>query len=244
MSNAIATVAELFVYPIKSMAGVAVQEAHVGLDGLIGDRNYSFVRADQAARNSFPWMTARESARMLLYKPEFAAPPTPDQAEPPVKVRTPEGQLFDAGDSALREELVAKMGHPLFLLRSGRGVFDCQHVSLFSLATLSALAAEAGCAIDRRQFRANIYMEPASGQPFEEEAWTRSLLQIGDAIIGVTKRDSRCMIVNLDPDSATQNPRVLKTVAQGHQGQVGIYANVVRSGVIRVGDPIRMVSKL
>lgn len=244
MSNAIATVAELFLYPVKSMAGVAIEEAHVGLDGLLGDRNYSFVRADQAARNSFPWMTARESARMLLYKPEFAAHPTPDHAEPSVKVRTPEGDLHDAGDSALREELVAKMGHPLFLLRSARGVFDCQHVSLFSLATVGALAAEAGCPIDRRQFRANVYLEPASGQPFEEEAWTRCLLQNGDAIIGVTQRDSRCMMVNLDPESATQNPKVLKTVAQGHQGQVGIYANVVRPGVIRAGDPIRMISKL
>lgn len=244
MSNSIATVVELFLYPVKSMAGVAVEHAHVGLDGLLGDRNYSFVRADQAAGNSFPWMTARQSARMLLYKPEFAALPTPDQAEPPVRVRTPEGQLYEAGDSALGEELVAKMGHPLFLLKSARGVFDCQHLSLFSLATLSALAAEAGCSIDRRQFRANIYMEPASGKPFEEETWTRCLLQIGDVVIGVTKRDGRCMIVNLDPDTATQNPKVLKTVVQGHQGQVGIYANVVRPGMIREGDPIQIVSKL
>lgn len=100
MSSAIATVAELFLYPVKPMAGVAVQEAHVGLDGLLGDRNYSFVRADQGSRNSFPWMTARESARMLLYKPEFAHAPAPDNAEPLVKVRTPEGHLHDAGDAA------------------------------------------------------------------------------------------------------------------------------------------------
>lgn len=245
MSNEIATVTELFLYPIKSMAGIAVEEAHVGLDGLLGDRTYSFVRADQAARNSFPWMTARESARMLLYKPEFAQAPTPDQAEPAVKVRTPEGQMRDAGDPAFCEELADKMGHPLFLLKSARGIFDCQHVSLFSLATVKALAAEAGCAIDRRQFRANLYIEPASGKAFEEETWTKALLQVGgEAIIGVTQRDSRCMMVNLDPESVEQNPRVLKTVAQGHQGQVGIYANVVRPGVIRVGNFIRLVSKL
>jgi len=245
MSNSIATIAELFLYPIKSMAGVAVEEAHVGLDGLLGDRNYSFVRADQAARNSFPWMTARESARMLLYKPEFAQAPTPDHAESAVKVRTPEGQVHDADDASFCEELARKMGHPLFLLKSGRGIFDCQHVSLFSLATVRTLAAEASCAIDRRQFRANLYIEPASGKAFEEETWTKSLLQIGsEAIIGVTQRDSRCMMVNLDPESGQQNPKVLKTVAQGHQGQVGIYANVVRPGVIRVGDPIRIISKL
>jgi len=36
------------------------------------------------------------------------------------------------------------------------------------------------------------------------------------------------MIVNLDPESGDQDPRVLKTIPQGHQGQTGIYANVVR----------------
>src|SRR6266849_10959198 len=100
MPTPIATVAELFVYPIKSMAGIAVHEAHVGLDGILGDRQYSFVRADQAARNSFPWMTARQSARMLLYKPRFTEPPGPDQPEPPVEVQTPEGAARDAGDPA------------------------------------------------------------------------------------------------------------------------------------------------
>jgi len=56
----------------------------------------------------------------------------------------------------------------------------------------------------------------------------------------VTQRDSRCMMLNLDPETGEQNPRVLKTIAQGHQGQAGIYANVVRPGLIRVGDPVRL----
>jgi uncharacterized protein YcbX len=241
MSDTIAKVAELFIYPIKSMAGVSVQEAHVGLDGILGDRQYSFVRADQAARDSFPWMTARQSTRMLLYKPRFTEPPAPDRPEPPVKVQTPEGALRDANDPALCEELTSKMGHPLFLLKSARGIFDCQHISVCSLASVRELSIEAGCAIDRRQFRANVYVELVSGRAFEEEKWTRCLLQIADeALMGVTQRDTRCMMVNLDPESGDQNPRVLKTIAQGHQGQTGIYANVIRPGLIRVGDPVRL----
>ena len=245
VSNTIATIAELYLYPMKSMAGVTVREAHVGLDGILGDRQYAFVRADQAARNSFPWMTGRECARMLLYRPQFTHLPTPDQPEPPVQVRTPEGAVREASDSVLCEELAGQMGCPLFLLRSARGIFDCQHISLFSLASIRGLATEAGCPIDPRQFRANVYLEPVSGRPFDEETWTSSLLQIGDDVLsGVTQRDPRCMMVNLDPDSGEQNPRVLKTIAQGHQGQAGLYVNVIRPGVIRVGDPIRLVSRL
>ena len=244
MSDTIATIAQLYLYPIKSMAGISVEEAHVGLDGILGDRLYSFVRADQAATNSFPWFTARQSARMLLHKPQFTQAPTPEQPEPPVQVRTPEGQMREASDATLREDLAREAGEPLYLLKSSRGIFDCQHVSLFSLASVRALAGESGASIDARQFRANVYMEPISSRPFEEETWAGCLLQIGDQVLtGVTQRDTRCMMVNLDPDNGKQDPRVLRTITQGHERQAGIYANVVRPGVIRVGDPIRMVGK-
>jgi uncharacterized protein YcbX len=242
MSDTIATIAQLYLYPIKSMAGIAVEEAHVGLDGILGDRQYSFVRADHAATNSFPWMTARQSARMLLHKPQFAEAPTPEQPEPPVRVRTPAGQIRAASDATLREELAKEAGEPLFLLKSSRGLFDCQHVSLFSLASVRALAGESGSSIDARQFRANVYMDPVSNRPFEEETWRGYLLRIGDQVLtGVTQRDTRCMMVNLDPENGNQDPRVLRTITQGHDRQAGIYANVVRPGVIRVGDPIRLV---
>ena len=108
MPDTLATVAELRIYPIKSMAGITVQEAHVGLDGILGDRQYSFVRTNQAAKSSFPWMTAREYTRMLLYQPEFAQLPTEDTPEPPVKVRTPDGTIRDAGDPELCAELASE----------------------------------------------------------------------------------------------------------------------------------------
>jgi hypothetical protein len=110
MTDTVATVAKLSLYPVKSMAGMPVEEAHVGLDGVLGDRQYSFVRASHAAKSSFPWRTARESSRMLVYKPEFTQSPSPEQPEPPVKVRTPEGELCDPGDSHLAEELTARTG--------------------------------------------------------------------------------------------------------------------------------------
>jgi MOSC domain-containing protein len=243
MLGTIATVAGLSLYPVKSMSGTPVQEAHVGLDGILGDRLYSFVRAEQAAKSSFPWMTARESARMLLYRPRFTKVPTQEDPEPPVEVTTPDGDLCKAGDPRLTEEISRNTGYSLFLLKSARGIFDCQHVSVFSLASLRALATEAGCSIDPGQFRANIYIEPASERAYEEEGWTSYLLQIGaEVILAVTQRDARCMMVNINPETGAQDPRVLKTIAQRHQGQVGIYSNVVRPGTIRVGDAIRRVS--
>lgn len=221
------------------MAGVAVDEAYVGLDGILGDRQYAFVRSEHAARSSFPWLTARESARMLLYKPEFEELPNLQQPEPALRVQSPEGTRHNVNDPGLCAELSRDVAQPVWLLRNMRGMFDCQHVSLFSLSTVAGLSAEADGAIDRRQFRANVYFEPGSGQPFEEENWTDCLLRIGQQVLlAVTQRDSRCMMINLDPGTVAQDSRVLRSVARNHQGQAGLYANVVRPGLIRCGDPI------
>ncbi len=244
MSDLVATVAQLYFYPVKSMAGIPLQEAHVGLDGILGDRQYAFVHTNQAATNSFPWMTARQSSRMLLYQPQLAQMPTPDDQEPAVHVRTPDGSVREVNDPALCKEIASLNGNPLFLLKSNRGNFDAQHLSFFSLSSVAALAEEAGAPIDPRLFRANIYMQPISGRPFDEENWAGHLLQIGEqAMAAVTKRDGRCMIVNLNPESAEQNPAILRTIVQRHDRKAGVYANIVRRGLIRVGDEIRLVAK-
>ena len=78
MAEIIAHVAKLYIYPVKSMAGIEVQEAHVGIDGMLGDRQFAFVQAEKSGTSPFPWMTARESARMLAYRPRLAEMPTPE----------------------------------------------------------------------------------------------------------------------------------------------------------------------
>ncbi len=240
MSDVIASITHLYIYPIKSMAGIPLQEAHVGLDGILGDRVFAFTRGDQAATNSFPWLTAREVSRLLHYSPVFSTLPTPSQPEPPIQIRTPEGLSHAPESPELCTKLANQYGHPVFLLKSSRGIFDCQHLSLFNLRSVSALSAESGVIVDYRQFRANIYIEPASGNAFDEENWIDCLFQIGSQVLtGVTQRDTRCMMINLNLETLQQDPRVLKTVAQSHQRQAGLYANVVRPGLIRVGDTIR-----
>jgi uncharacterized protein YcbX len=239
--STIATVARIFIYPVKSMAGIAVDEAHVGVNGLLGDRRYAFVRAQQSGSNSFPWMTARQAARMLLYRPRFEHAPTPERSEPAVHVRTPQGAELAITDPALHEELAESFRQSLFLLNSGTGIFDCQHLSIFNLATVRALAEESGSEIDPRQFRANLYLEPAPSEPFIEEQWLDRVVRIGrDLQAAVTARDPRCMMINLNPDNVAQDARVLRTVAQKHDSHVGVYANIVRPGVVRVGDEVSL----
>ncbi|HXU40059.1 MAG TPA: hypothetical protein VN937_27135 [Blastocatellia bacterium] len=59
--------------------------------------------------------------------------------------------------------------------------------------------------------------------------------------MSVTMRDLRCMMVNLDPETGTHDPRVMKTVVRLNKNTAGVYGTVVQTGTIRVGDPVSLV---
>jgi len=56
--------------------------------------------------------------------------------------------------------------------------------------------------------------------------------------ITVTMRDVRCSMVNLDPDSASPAPEMLKAVVRANQNTAGIYGAVTRIGRLAVGQSI------
>ena len=239
----LATIRQIFLYPVKGMRGVAVNEAHLSLNGFVGDRRYAFVREHLAATSGFPWMTAREKTKFVLYAPRFVRQPTPDDWDVPITVTTPHGDEMEIGEAKLRDEIAALYGHDVFLFKTKRGNFDSQHVSLFSAHTLAQLEAESNSSIDPRQFRANLLIEPAEVVPFIEDSWVGRVLKIGEsAVIGISKKDERCMMINLDPDTAEQNPAVLRTVTRHHNECAGIYANVIVQGIVRAGDRIEVLA--
>ena len=65
-------VESLWRYPVKSMAGEEREEIFVGYAGVYGDRLFAVGNAAAPAR--FPYLTAREAASMLAYKPRFRHP--------------------------------------------------------------------------------------------------------------------------------------------------------------------------
>jgi hypothetical protein len=78
--------------------------------------------------------------------------------------------------------------------------------------------------------------------PFQEDEWLGGVLSFGEGddapAITVTMRDERCSMVNLDPDSASSAPEVLKAVVRANQNTAGIYGAVTRIGRLAVGQTI------
>jgi uncharacterized protein YcbX len=119
---------------------------------------------------------------------------------------------------------------------------DCRPISLFNIWTAAQIGDEIGTAADPRRFRANIYTNFDSQQPFVEDELVGRVLRVGPKVtLAILERDPRCKMITLDPDTAEQNPAVMRTVARAHGGTAGIYAAVLVEGTIGVGDEIAMV---
>jgi uncharacterized protein YcbX len=258
----IGKVDSLWRYPVKSMRGEELDEAFAGFSGIYGDRLFAF--KSSASPKGFPYLTAREQRRLLQYRPRFRYPdkaaqpinlteaesmganPLPaDLSELIVDVETPDGKTLAIDDPALvgmlRTDLDQK--HQLTLMRSQRAMTDCRPVSIFSLQSARQLGQETGMQMDKRRFRANIYVDLTSGGGFAENEFVARSLRIGPkVVVTILERDARCVMITLDPDTGEKTPAILKSVAQAHEGMAGVYGAVMVEGMVRKGDSVEVVN--
>jgi uncharacterized protein YcbX len=225
------------------MAGTAADPAVLGWHGLAGDRRFAFRKAGDDS--GFPWLSASRVPELLLYQPVGFDERT---GEPlPTRVRTPAGSILELRSAGLTTEIAGRFGNGVELMKLKHGIFDEAAVSVISLATIAGVGREAGFELDRRRFRANIVVETERGEPFLEDAWVGRTLVFGDRDTGpavsVTQRDLRCVMVNLDPETAARDERVMKTIVRLNENFAGVYAAVVRPGKIRVGDRVSLVEE-
>lgn len=248
-------------YPVKSMRGEELDEAFAGFSGIYGDRLFAF--QSSASPKGFPYLTAREQRRLLQYRPHFrypdkaarpinlteaekmgANPVSADPSELMVDVETPDGKTLAIDDPALIDMLRSDIDekHQLTLMRSERALTDCRPVSIFSLQSAQQLAEETGTRVDKRRFRANVYVDLTSANGFAENELVGRSVRIGPkAAISILERDPRCVMITLDPDTGEQAPAVLKKVAQAHDGMAGVYGAVLVEGMLHKGDSVELI---
>ena len=232
---------QLVRYPVKSMAGIATVSAFLGWHGLPGDRRFAFRRLND--KSGFPWLSASRLPELLLYQPLGVD----ENAEEPVAthVRTPEGANVALESAELQNSVAEKFGGPVELMKLRHGIFDEASVSVINLATISAIGREVGQDPDTRRFRANIVIASDSTEPFLEDGWLGGRLVFGDNEVGpmvnVTMRDLRCVMINLDPDTAQQDPRIMKAAVRLNENNAGAYGTVARTGQINVGQSVSLI---
>ncbi|HEV3079546.1 MAG TPA: MOSC domain-containing protein [Gemmataceae bacterium] len=231
-------ISAIFRYPIKSMAGTRLDAAKIGWHGVEGDRRLALRRL--AERGAFPWLNASRLPELLLYEPIGRQDTT---GEPlPTHIRTPDGKEYALSDEALLKEIATRHGAAVELMQLSHGIFDEAGVSAITLGTMRSIAREAGHDLDMRRFRPNLVIDTRTAQAFEEDQWVGKILEFGSdgtgPAISVTMRDKRCVMLNLDPDTAEANADVMKTVIRMNENHAGVYGTVVRTGELRVGQVV------
>jgi uncharacterized protein YcbX len=171
-------VERLWIYPVKSLAGLAVPTAEVEAGGLGGDRVWTVVGADGAV------VRAKDAPAMAALEP--------------------------TGDPAVdAAALTAALGRPV-RLEAGVPQPGAAPVHLVSRQAIDRAAAGEvpdGCSADDP--RANVLLHLDGGD--DERSWVGRELQVGSAVLEVTRTPKHCL---------------------------GVYAEVRHAGTVSVGDAV------
>ncbi len=245
--TAVGVVRSLSRCPVKSMGAESLTEARVNFQGIMGDRRFAFIQGQD--QSYFPWLTAREVPQMLMYQAALIDPGNPDKCG--AVVTTPAGRQLDVFSDELVEELRAQApprlrDQPIYAVHL-KSAHDGEAISLVTTYAVDRLAERAGLAVDVRRFRENVVIDTTGSPRPDEQTWVGNSLMIGDGpdavTLAITRGDPRCMMPNLHPDTAVQDPRILRTIAQQQDNLMGVYSSVAKGGTLRVGDTVYLVAE-
>jgi uncharacterized protein YcbX len=125
------------------------------------------------------------------------------------------------------------------------GIFDDASVSVINLATIDTICRTAEQNPDPRRFRPNIVIASNAIEPFQEDGWIGGRLVFGSHDVGpmvnLTMRDLRCVMINIDPDTAKQDAAIMKTAVRLNKNNAGAYGTVVRTGQLSVGQSVSLI---
>jgi uncharacterized protein len=225
-------------YPVKSMAGERLEVANLGWYGLDGDRRLAFRRMEH--RSGMPWLTASKLPDLLLFTAQRREGGA--QGDLPTHIRTPNGEELPVFGEDLATEVGRRYGAPVQMMHLRHGIFDEACISVIASDTAHHITRLAGVNPDIRRFRPNVVVRLLRPGPFQEDEWLGRVLSFGEGddapAIAVTRRDERCSMVNLDPDSARSAPEVMKAVVRVNENTAGIYGAVTCIGQLAVGQTI------
>ena len=234
----IGQVEAIFRYPVKSMAGERLEVATLGWHGLEGDRRLAFQRIGN--RSGMPWLTASKLPDLLRFAPVRREDGS--HGDLPTHIRTPDGKEMPVFGEDLAKEVERRCGAPVQMMQLRNGIFDEASISVIASDTVREIARLAGVSPDVRRFRPNVLVRSLRSVPFQEDQWLGGLLSFGEGdeapAIAVTMRDERCSMVNLDPDSASPAPEMMKAIVRMNQNNAGVYGTVTHVGRLAVGQRI------
>jgi uncharacterized protein len=213
-------IAELWRYPVKSLAGERLTEADVRIGGIAGDRVYQVRRSDGRI------VDARAHPKMLALHPTL----------------TPNGDLLIDGKPWNSDEM-AQIVEDAAAVGPGAHLEPRQDSERFDVLPLLVATdgAVAALGYDHRRLRPNILIGGVEG--LAEREWGGRMLRIGSCLIGVLRLRERCVMTTWDPDTQKQSPEVFQKIRDRFDGRIALDCWVIRAGKVRVGDAAELMDR-
>ena len=210
-------IAEIWRYPVKSMAGEQLKAATLNMDGIMGDRRVLVYNEETRQL-----ITSRTHPKLLGLKA------TLDSA----------GQVFVDGHAwdspETTEDVIHAAGpHARLLEWDGMERFD---ILPLLVATDGAIK-EFG--YDHRRLRPNLVIGGVDG--LAEREWPGQRMKIGKAVIEFAQLRGRCVMTTYDPDTQKKDPKILRHIVQKFDGTLALDTDVIQGGQINVGDLVELI---
>jgi uncharacterized protein YcbX len=260
MSNSTGRVAWIAIAPVKSMALVFLDHAHLGLNGIAGDRAFAVI--DEAGH----LVNGKRVGTLALIRPEYDAGashlslrfPNGDTIADKVTLGEPFDATFFGHPRGVRrvegpwsEALSSRAGRPVRLVAlasPGDGADRGPTATLLSTAALASLARAGGSdqPLDRRRFRMTFGIDGVGA--YAEDAWLDREVRVGGAVVRPVGNVGRCAVTTQDPDTGIASFDTLRILqaTRGHLDTTeplpfGIWADVVEPGDVSLGDAIEPI---
>jgi uncharacterized protein YcbX len=209
-------VAELWRYPVKTMAGERLRRASLGPLGIEGDR---VVHVEDAEGRV---ITSRSHPRFLGHRGTLG--PDGEPLVDGLPWRGPEAAELVAGVAGARARLVRHDGIERF------------DVLPLLVATDGAIAAWGH---DGRRLRPNVVIGGVRGS--SEREWPGSCLRVGSVVIGVQDLRQRCIMTAYDPDTLVQDKQITRDIYRRFDGKLALDCFVIQGGEVSVGDEVELL---
>ena len=153
------------------------------------------------------------------------------------------GTFVDESERHVSESMVGGLERSTFV--------DYGPLHLLTLSTLNHLRQLVPCsAVDVARFRPNLVIDLEGTQPFAENDWKGKRLSLGtQAVLELDEPTPRCAIPALAQPGIPDDPDVIRIIARhnrvilpgtGPVACLGVYARVLESGLVKVGDPVEL----
>jgi len=118
--------------------------------------------------------------------------------------------------------------------------FDAFPLMLMSKQSLETMKKNnPGSEFDIRRFRPNLLIDcVGDDHPFPEQQWVGKQLLIGEVVLDIAYTCPRCSMVTQPLEELPQDAGIMRALVEQAEGNLGVYARVIQSGTVNVGDSV------